>query len=69
MLCMGNGLVWAGIWGRWGEGGGVMKVGDSVRARAQRMEKVTECRAKEDRLYAMAGHGNEEEPRKSGGLD
>lgn len=27
MLCMGNVSVWAGIWGRWGEGGGVMRGG------------------------------------------
>lgn len=40
-----------------------------MRARAQRMEKVAERRAKEDRLYAVAGHGNEGEPRKSWAFD
>lgn len=40
-----------------------------MRARPQRMEKGAECYAKEDRLYAVAGHANEGEPRTSEGLD
>lgn len=36
-----------------------------LKARPQRMEKGAECQAKEDRLYAMVGRGNEGEPGQS----